>query len=679
MRLTTLSLAALLLAGTAHAQVAKDQLEKPPAGAKHYVIQSTGGKHGESWAWTLPDGTRKGRESLLLRGMVWEVDYTGVPGPGGLPAKVTVRGVTPSGDAAETFSLVGGKAEWTSQVDSGTAEQAQGRLYTTYGGPIDTTAWLVERLLASKTRSLKLLPGGEARISKLATLPVGKGKVRQVVTLWQITGISTNPVPVWTDARGRFFAQTQGMAWIPDAYSAEQAAMEKVQTAALSAQAPILAKRLVKVPVGPVAFTHVKLFDADSLTFRPDQTVVVSAGKIVAVGPAGSTPLPAGAQVIDGLGKTLLPGLWDCHMHVGDDYTGIQELSLGVTSVRDPGNNNALTLDRKARSAAGQLLMPNVHASMLIDGKGPNTAQIASVATSEAEAVALVAKAKAQGFEGVKFYGTFDHRWLPAAIAEAHRLGLHVHGHIPHGIRPSAAVKAGYDEVTHINWIVMEGVPEKELETDNGIGRFEAPGRYAKDMDLDSPEMTALIKAMADKKVVSDPTMVAFEGIYVPEAGEMSASYAAFAGTLPPSAERGFKAGGFAPPAGLTRADYRASWAKMVTLLGKLHSAGVPIVAGTDGSGVELVHELEIYREAGMSAAEALATATIIPARLVGADSHTGSIAPGKDADLVLVEGDPEARISDLRQTRTVMLGGKLLNADELRAAAGFSGRPKAR
>jgi imidazolonepropionase-like amidohydrolase len=115
----------------------------------------------------------------------------------------------------------------------------------------------------------------------------------------------------------------------------------------------------------------------------------------------------------------------------------------------------------------------------------------------------------------------------------------------------------------------------------------------------------------------------------------------------------------------------------MVQLLGRMHKAGVPIVAGTDGAGIELVHELEIYVEAGMTPAEALATATISPARLVGQDKTTGSIKVGKVADLVLVEGDPSKRIGDLRQTRVVMLGGKLLDADELRAAAGFSGRPK--
>jgi imidazolonepropionase-like amidohydrolase len=115
----------------------------------------------------------------------------------------------------------------------------------------------------------------------------------------------------------------------------------------------------------------------------------------------------------------------------------------------------------------------------------------------------------------------------------------------------------------------------------------------------------------------------------------------------------------------------------MVELVGLMHKAGVPIVAGTDGSGIEIVRELEIYQQAGFTPAEALAAATIVPAQLVGQDNHTGSIKVGKTADLVLVAGDPSTTIGDLRHTRVVMLDGKVLDADALRTAAGYAGRPK--
>jgi imidazolonepropionase-like amidohydrolase len=345
--------------------------------------------------------------------------------------------------------------------------------------------------------------------------------------------------------------------------------------------------------------------------------------------------------------------------------------------VRDPGNDDSLTLARRERAAQGELLMPNVYPSSLIDGKGPNTAQVANVATSQAEAIALVGKAKEKKFNGVKFYGTLNPEWLSAAVAEAHKLGLHVHGHIPQGIRPLDAINAGYDEITHINWIIMQAMPDSVIAVDNGIARFEGPGRYGKDVDLNGEQLTKIVSTMAAKGIYSDPTMVAFESLYVPENGDLSPSYAPFVGSLPPTIERGFRTGGFAVPKDLTRAHYRASWAKMVALLGRMHKAGVPIVAGTDGAGIELIRELEIYQEAGMTAAEALAAATIVPAKLVGQDHNTGSIKVGKTADLFLVEGDPSKKLADLRQTRVVMLGGKLLDADALRAAAGYSGRPK--
>jgi len=665
------------LSSLSFSQVPKEQLAKPPATATHYVIQSTGSKHGDSYRWTTADGTHMARESLLLRGQVFEQDSATKDGKDGMPASVVIRGYTPTGDSGETFGISAGKASWKSPIDAGSAAYAAPAFYSSQGGPIDNTAWFLERLLASPGHKMKLLPGGEARAEKLTSLTVGKGATAQEVTAWAVYGVGTQPIPIWADAKNKFFGFVFFLSWLPEQYAGEHAHLNAAQSDALAAQAPKIYQALVKVPATPVAFTHVQLFDSDTKQFVPDQTVIVDKGRIRTVGAAAAVSVPAGAQVIDGKGKTLLPGLWDCHMHVASDFTGVQELSMGVTSVRDPGNDDSLTIDRRNRVAKNELLMPHVYPSSLIDGKGPNTAQVANVATSQAETIALVDKAKQNGFTGVKFYGTLDPKWLPAAIAEAHKLGLHVHGHIPQGIRTMEAIRDGYDEVTHINWIIMQAMPDSVIKVDNGIMRFEGPGRYAKDVNLDGPEMQEIIKTMASKGIYSDPTMVAFESIYYPENGDLAPMYAPFVGTLPPTTERGFRSGGFAVPKDLTRADYRKSWAKMVELLGRMHKAGVPIVAGTDGAGIELVRELEIYTEAGMTHGEAIAAATIVPAKLVGKDKETGSIKVGKAADLFLVDGDPSKKISDLRQTRFVMMDGKLLDADALRAAAGFSGRPK--
>jgi len=674
----TLGCLAFLLPPLAFAQLPTAELAQPPAGALHYIIESPGGKHGDSWLWVNADGTRLGRESLHLRGEATEEDFSGTPGADGLPMAMTIRGVSPSGDAAESFSIEGGLAKWRSPVDAGSAAWSGHAFYVSLGGPIAGFAWFLERLLASPDRTLELLPGGQAHAELLRTLDIGgAGVAPQTLRLWSVSGLSNSPLPVWTDASNQFFGVSQLIGWLPEAYAGEQARLESTQAAALAQRTALFAKSLPKVPAGPVAFVNVRMFDADQGRFLAGQTVVIDKDLITAVGPAAKVRVPARAQRIDGKGKTLLPGLWDCHLHIGDDYTGPQELSLGVTSVRDPGNDDARTIDRRTRTAAGELLFPHVYPSLLIDGRGPYTAQVGNVATSQEEAIALVDKAKAKGFTAVKFYGTFDAAWLPASIAEAHKLGLHVHGHVPVGIRPMEAIDDGYDEITHIYWVIMQAMPESVIAVSNSLARIEGPARYAKDVDLDGPAMKLIIDTMASKHIAVDPTLVVMESILVPDNGDLSPAYAPFAGTLPPTTERGFRSGGFAVPKDLTRADYRASFAKLLALLGRMKKAGIPIVAGTDGAGIEIVRELELYTQAGFSPAEALAAATIAPARLLGIEQHTGSIKVGKAADLVLVEGDPSRRMGDLRQTRLVVLDGKLLDADALREAAGYSGRPK--
>ena len=598
-----------LFAAAARAQTPVGDLAKPPADAEHLIISSTGGKHGDSWIWQTPDGTRMGRESMNLRGQVFETDSATKFGAEDLPTSVTVRGFTPNGDAGETFTVADGKASWKSPIDAGGAPYSAPSFYIAFGGPMQLNAQFVERLIASPDKSLPLLPGGKATAEKLTSLEIGNGDKKKTVTAWAVSGLGNSPIPVWTNANNKFFGLTVGISWLPDGYESEREKLQKAQGDALAARMPTLAKSLAKVPTTPVAFTNVKLFDADNLHFLSEQTVVVDKGLIAALGPAAEVKPLAGAQIID--------------------------------------------------------------------GKGPYTAQVANVATSQAEAISLVDKAKEKGFTGVKFYGTFNPEWLKPSIEEAHKLGLHVHGHIPAGIRPMDAINAGYDEITHINWVIMQAMPDDVIKIDNGIMRFEGPGRYARNVDLDAEPMKTIVATMAAKKIYSDPTMVAFEGLYVPENGDLSPAYAPFVGTLPPATERGFRQGGFAVPKDLTRADYRASWAKMVQLLTRMYKAGVPIVSGTDGSGIEIIRELEVYHEAGLTNAEALAAATITPARLLNVDKKTGSIKVGKTADLVLVEGDPSERISDLRQTRVVMLDGKLMDADALRTAAGFSGRPK--
>jgi imidazolonepropionase-like amidohydrolase len=589
---------------------------------------------------------------------------------------LVIRGFTPAGDAGETFDVKNSVATWKSPVDAGSAKYQRPAMYSAFGGPMDLTAVLVEALIAAPGQSLAMLPGGEAHAMPLTKLTVGSGASVRTIQAYAITGIVNSPMPVWVDAEGKFFALDQGLTWIRTGYEAYQPQLNKAQDEALAKRSPELLKTLLQTPSGPVAFTHVRSF-VDGTRFIEDQTVVVDHGTITQVGDAATTTPPPDAKLIDGSGKTLVPGLWDAHQHVGDDFSGPFLLSLGITSVRDPGNNNVLTLARANRRAKGELLMPHVYPSVLLDGKGPNTAQLGSVATSQEEALAIVDKAKADGFVAIKFYGTFNPAWVSATAAEAHRVGLHVHGHIPAGMRTMDAINDGYDEITHIYFVMMQAMPDAVVAKSNGIARLEGPARYAKDVDLNAEPMKSLIATMGSRKITSDPTLVVVESLMVPDNGDLSPAYAPYVGMLPPAMERNFRQGGLAVPKDLTRADYRASFSKLSALVEAMNKAGVPIVAGTDGLGLELVRELELYVDAGFTPAEALASATSVTAHLVGADGKTGSIAVGKNADLVLVDGDPSKHIGDLRQTRIVMMDGKMMDADALRSASGLSGRPK--
>ena len=301
-----------------------------------------------------------------------------------------------------------------------------------------------------------------------------------------------------------------------------------------------------------------------------------------------------------------------------------------------------------------------------------------SAVSSLDETLAAVRKIKANDLTAVKFYTSMKPEWIAPGAKLAHELGLHVHGHIPAGMRTLDAINAGYDEITHIYFATMQAMPQEVVDKANTTMRMLGPGKYFKDVDLDAEPMKTVIATMARKKIVLDPTLVVVEGVLLANAGNVRAGLRAVCGHAPGGRRAWLQVR--SDPV-LARNDARGcrrrastTWANMST---KLRRAGVPIVAGTDGYGMELVRELELYVKGGLTPAEALATATIAPARNVKADKRTGSIAVGKEADLLLVDGDPEKNIGDLRHVDQVMSDGVLMDGDALRKEAGFSGRPK--
>jgi len=674
--LLAILLAAVAPAALAAAPLPKEQLLKPPASAVHYVVVSDAGKHGDMWRWTLSDGRHAYRHSQSLRGWITEIDHVIGVGPAGLPVSMEVRGITPNGDAAETFTISGAKATWTSVADSGTAE-GRGGFYLPTGGVPLAGHLLIDKLVAAGPEGVELLPSGRATLTKGPILTIRGPNGPKPVQLAFVRGILASPMPVWLDDQGRYFADVGWMSFMPAGFEAAAKPMREVQETAIAAEVKAVANRFLTPEArGPVLFDNVRLFDADKGEFLDNRAVMASGGYISWIGTAGAITPPAGTRVIDGRGKTLVPGLWDSHMHIGDDWDVLANMATGMTSFRSPGTMIDRAHSVLARRATGDLVMGEPFISVLVDRKHPLAAQGALTVTSQAETLAAVRKIKDAGLWGVKFYTSMDPKWIAPGAAEARRLGLHVNGHVPATMRPIEAVRAGYDEITHLNFVMMQAMPQEVVDKANTAARIEGPAKYAKDVDLGSPEMRAFVAELKERGTIIDPTLVIFELTMAMEGGTPAPAYAPYVGILSPVLDRAFKAGGHPLVEGYTRDDYRKSFAKMVDLVRVLNEAGVPIVAGTDGWGMELVRELELYQQAGFTPAQALQSATIVPARVVGADQRTGSIAVGKEADLVLVDGDPSSDLGVLRCVVTVVSDGYVMDGDELRKAAGFSGRP---
>jgi hypothetical protein len=674
-----LILAALLTASAsaAIAQTPKEQLLVPPANATHFVVVSEAGKHGDEYRWSLPDGSIAYRESILLRGLVFEQDEVVKLDAAGRPLSITIRGVTPNGDSAETFAIDQAIARWKSPVDEGEAPAAKG-LYNTFGGTFLAGDAQVASLIKAGAKGVDLLPSGHGYLERSdTTLRVTGPGGPKTIRLYFLKGVQQSPTPVWVGADGKLFGFYTGLGLLPAGYEGNLKAIIAAQDAGIAKLAPAIAKRLLTADAyKPTLFRNVKIYDADNQRFIAGQNVVVSNGKIASVGTA-LPKLVAGAHVVDGTGKTLVPGLWDSHMHLGDDFTSLSEVAIGVTKVRNPGGSIEYAQSSVKRRKAGTLVAPEAFTSVIVDQKGPLVAQGSLSVGSLDETLAAVRKIKASGMTAVKFYTSMKPEWIPPAAKLAHELGLHVHGHIPAGMRTLDAVNAGYDEITHIYFATMQAMPDEVVAKANTTMRILGPGKYFKDAAFDAEPMKTVIKTLADRHITVDPTLVVVEGVLTAEAGKVPPEYTAFTGTLPPATERGFKGGPLPLPAGTTRDEVKASFRHMVDYVGALHKAGVRIVAGTDGTGLELVRELELYVEGGLTPAEALATATIDAARNVHIDNRAGSIAVGKDADLLLVDGDPEKNIGDLRHVDKVVLDGALLDGDALRKEAGFSGKPK--
>jgi imidazolonepropionase-like amidohydrolase len=399
----------------------------------------------------------------------------------------------------------------------------------------------------------------------------------------------------------------------------------------------------------------------------------VVVNRIGYVGPAGTRSeqnpdFPP--QIIDARGKTLLPGLWDMHAHVGDN-DGLLNLAAGVTTVRDLANDTDTLLARRQRIADGTEIGTRIVLAGIIDGPGPYQGPTKVLVATEAEARAAVDNYKRLGYVQIKIYSSVKPELVPFIIDEAHKNGLRVSGHIPAEMTASQCVELGYDEIQHINFLILNFFPE--IKNTNTIARLIEPAKVAATLDLNSTQVQAFIKLLQDHHTKLDLTLSIFEDQYISRAGQIPPGFQSVASRLPAQVRRGLLTQGLTPPAGMD-ATYRNSFARMMEFVGVLYRAGISIEAGTDSmAGFALEHELELEVQAGIPPAQVLQNATLNAARIMSLDKDLGSIAAGKFADVVLVEGDPTANISAIRHTRLVVKDGVLYYPSELYAELGVA------
>jgi Amidohydrolase family len=198
--------------------------------------------------------------------------------------------------------------------------------------------------------------------------------------------------------------------------------------------------------------------------------------------------------------------------------------------------------------------------------------------------------------------------------------------------------------------------------------RFSLPAQKAAGLDLDGPEMNQFIALIKSKQIAVDPTLGVFEGLFLDRDGVMDERYKTIYKRFPILIQRNIEAGGggIPVPAGMDE-TYKKSFKTFENILKKLYDNNITIVAGTDGfAGFDLHRELELYVQAGIPASRVLQLATWKTAHYVGKDKLLGSITEGRDADIILVEGNPSQNISDIRNTRMIIAGRSVVSAGKL-------------
>ncbi|MFC4313063.1 amidohydrolase family protein [Steroidobacter flavus] len=591
----------------------------------------------------------------------------------GLPVDWRIEGSRDKGaPLRETYRFSGGTASWKSLEDSGTARSDAAPIYV----PNDASPWsqglYLRALLKAPGGKRSALPGGVLRAEKLRDVNVGSGEFAQQVQVFALWGIDISPQLVLTRSNGEFFGTIDArMVLVPVGYEREYEPLTRLASELNRTYLQQLTQRLLHRYDQPIYLRNVRVFDSKRATLGEPTTVVVFRDRIVSVR-SDAVP-PADAVIVEGEGGTLLPGFTDMHSHVSFDSGWDLPLFLagGVTSVRDVGGDNEVLLDLKRATETGALIGPRMFLSGFLEGRSQYSARYGFVVDQVPTALEKLRWYADHGFWGIKIYNSMPPDFVAPIAAEAHRLGLHVSGHVPAFMTSEAAVRAGYDEINHMNQLLLSFVLDGKEDTRTPL-RFTAVGERMGTLDLGSEPVRRMIALMQERGIAVDVTMAGLEWMLLTRPGVSPPSMTSWLSHMPAPFQRSRRTSVLdMKPEQLPQ--YRASWEKLLQALKLLHDAGIRILPGTDDkAGLLLPSELEVYGRAGIPKTQVLQLATLECARLLGRDQDLGSIESGKLADLMLVDGDPTQDLNVLRKVRLVMKNGDVILPEEVFSTMGI-------
>jgi imidazolonepropionase-like amidohydrolase len=596
--------------------------------------------------------------------------------PDGAPRRFQIWGRTSRATEVDDRVMVSGNMLTIEQASNIRTEAAPPRFFVGSGyAPMILTEelWRYWKAHGSPQR-LRVIPLGDVNFEHRGQDGVSDDDGRtKTLDRWAVTGIGWGRETLWFDADGRLAAAKMVDAEF-DHFEAtrkgySQALSRLVASAAADGMAQLAeASRPVSAESGSstLAIVGATLVDATGAPPLAGSVVLIEGDRIRAVGAEARIRIPAGAHRLDATGKTLLPGLWDMHAHFEQVEWGPLYLAAGVTTVRDCGNE--LDFIRSVRDVVDSKkgLGPRILLACIVDSPG-NGSIGTDFLRSAAQIPDLIRKFREAGCAQVKVYSNLDPQLLRALARAAHAAGMTVTGHIPDGIGIVRAVEDGMDMVNHLSFVVRALLPPL-YGADKPLPR-PVFLRAMDEMDLASQPAQKTLAFLARRQVVVDPT-VALSELSSHTQEEIAVIEPGLAKVAAPLREPLGSMGVLSQDAG---AAHRR-WATTLAVLQALHRAGVPIVAGTDQAipGHSLYRELEIYVDAGFTPLEAIQAATAVPARVMRRDRDLGTVAPGKLADLILVDGDPLTDIRSLRRVTSVVTGGRIYDTAALWRSVGF-------